>query len=452
MNVTFDKTSDVTGKIIVNVEPADYTETVKKELKKIAATHVIPGFRKGHVPMDQLRRRFGKQVKSDVINDVVYREVFKYIQDNKLDILGQPLPLDVKELTDADEAYTFSYEVGLAPKLDLEINKDITFPYYTIEVSDEMRAEQDKMMRERLGSQQPGEEFEDKALVKGVMMELNADGTVNETENAIQVLNAIVGPTFFKNADETAKFQGCKVGDKVVFNPFNSCNGNEAELASMLNMDKAVAANVKSDFEFAVSEIIVLRPAEHTQEFFDQVFGADKVHNEEEYTAELTKMIAHALEGNSNSLFAADVRKNLLERCANAAIPVEFLKKWLISRNEGLNAENIDEEFEKMREGLLWQIIKGQLMEQLGVKVTEEAVLANAKSIAYNQFAQYGMSNLGDDVITEHAKRILANEEYREQIVENVAENLLYDAIRNASTIDNQSVSLDRFKEIAQAQ
>ena len=108
MNVTFDKTSDVTGKIIVNVEPADYTETVKKELKKIAATHVIPGFRKGHVPMDQLRRRFGKQVKSDVINDVVYREVFKYIQDNKLDILGQPLPLDVKELTDADEAYTLS--------------------------------------------------------------------------------------------------------------------------------------------------------------------------------------------------------------------------------------------------------------------------------------------------------------------------------------------------------
>lgn len=237
-----------------------------------------------------------------------------------------------------------------------------------------------------------------------------------------------------------------------MFNPFNSCNGNEAELASMLNMDKAVAANVKSDFEFAVSEIIVLRPAEHTQEFFDQVFGADKVHNEEEYTAELTKMIAHALEGNSNSLFAADVRKNLLERCANAAIPVEFLKKWLISRNEGLNAENIDEEFEKMREGLLWQIIKGQLMEQLGVKVTEEAVLANAKSIAYNQFAQYGMTNLGDDVITEHAKRILANEEYREQIVENVAENLLYDAIRNASTIDSQAVSLDRFKEIAQAQ
>ena len=111
--------------------------------------------------------------------------MFKYIQDNKLDILGQPLPLDVKELTDADEAYTFSYEVGLAPKLDLEINKDITFPYYTIVVSDEMRAEQDKMMRERLGSQQPGEEFEDKALVKGVMMELNADGTVNETATAL---------------------------------------------------------------------------------------------------------------------------------------------------------------------------------------------------------------------------------------------------------------------------
>jgi len=452
MNVTFEKTSDVSGKIIVNVEPADYTENVKKELKKIAATHQIPGFRKGHVPMDQLRRRFGKQVKSDVINDTVYTEVVKYIRDNKLDILGQPLPVDVKELTNDDEAYTFAYEVGLAPKLDLEINKDITFPYYTIEVSDEMRAEQDKMMRERLGSQQPGEEYEDKALVKGVMMELNADGTINEAENAVQVLNAIVGPSFFKNADETAKFQGCKIGDKVRFNPFNSCDGNEAELASMLNMEKEEAVKVKSDFEFAVSEIIVVRPAEHNQEFFDTVFGPDKVHNEEEYTAELTKMIAHALEGNSNSLFAQDVRKALLERCANAEIPVEFLKKWLISRNEGLNAENIDEEFEKMRESLLWQIVKGHLMTQFNIQVTEEAVLANAKSIAYNQFAQYGMTNLGDEVITEHAKRILKNEEYREQIAENVAENLLYDAIRNAANLDNQTVSLDRFKEIAKAE
>lgn len=450
MNITLEKTGDVTAKIIVNVEAADYTEKVKKELKKIGDNHTLPGFRKGHVPMSQLRMRFGKNVKSDVINEMVYREVIKYLQDNKIDILGEPLPVEVQEITLDDKDYTFQYEIGLKPNLGIELNKEITLPYYTIEVSDEMRQEQDKAMRERLGAQIPGEEVEEKALVKGTIMELNPDGTVKETEDAIQVINGIVAPSYFKSKEETDKFMGKHVNDKVVFNPWNTCDGNPAELSSMLNIDKDKTADVKGDFEMAISEIIVLRPAEHDQEYYDNVFGKDKVHTEEEYTASLTEMIANALKGNSEQLFAAQTHKYFVDKCKNVVLPEEFLKRWLIARNPELTEENIDAEYAAMKDSLIWQLVKGFIAETLDVKVEEADLLSFAKSLAYQQFAQYGITNMDDETITAHAKRILANEEYRQRIADNVADAKIFTALKDAVSIDNKEVSLDEFKSIAE--
>lgn len=450
MNITLENTGDVTAKIVVNVDAADYSEKVKKELKKIGETHALPGFRKGHVPMSQLRMRFGKGVKSDVINEMVYREVIKYLQDNKIDILGEPLPVEVQEIGLDDKDYTFQYEIGLKPDLGIELNKDITLPYYTIKVSAEMLDEQDKAMRERLGAQVPGEEVEDKALVKGTIMELNTDGSVKETEDAIQVINGIVAPSYFKSEEETAKFMGKHVNDKVVFNPWNTCNGNAAELSSMLNIDKDKTGDVKGDFEMAISEIIVLRPAEHDQEYFDNVFGKDKVHNEEEYTAALTEMIANALKGNSEQLFSAQAHKYFVEKCKDVVLPEEFLKRWLIARNPELNEENIDAEYAKMKDSLIWQLVKGYIAQTLDVKVEEDDMLAFAKSLAYQQFAQYGITNMDDETITAHARRILANEEYRQRIADNVADAKIFNAVKDAVSIDSKEVSLDEFKDIAE--
>ncbi|MDE5657948.1 MAG: trigger factor family protein, partial [Muribaculaceae bacterium] len=303
MNVSFEKLNDVEGKIIVNVEESDYKAKVEAEIKKIGRTHSIPGFRKGHVPMGQLVRMFGKQVKSDVLNQEVYEAVVKYIQDNKLGILGEPLPVDVKEISIEQKDFTFAYEIGLAPAIEINLDKSVTLDYYPIKVSDEMAEQQDKMLRERFGKQEPGQEFEERALVKGVLMELNADGTVKTDEDAIQVTAGIVAPFLFKSKEEAAKFEGKKVGDKVVFNPSASCEGNVAELSSMLNIDKERAAEVKADFELAISEIIVNRLAEYGQEFYDDVFGKDKVTSEEDYHKNVTAMIAAQLAPNSENLF-----------------------------------------------------------------------------------------------------------------------------------------------------
>lgn len=450
MNVTFDKLNDVEGKIIVNVVEDDYKAKVEKDLKEIGRTHAIPGFRKGHVPMGQLVRMYGKQVKSDVLNREVYNEVVKYIQDNKLAILGEPLPVEVKEISIEDKDFTFSYEIGLAPAIEINLDKSTTLDYYPIQVSDEMKEQQDKMLRERFGSQVPGEEFEERALVKGVLMELNADGSVKTDEDAIQVTAGIVAPFLFKSKEEAAKFAGKKVGDKVVFNPYASCEGNAAELASMLNLDKEKAADVKADFELAISEIIVNRLAEYGQEFYDEVFGKDKVTTEEDYHKNVTAMIAAQLAPNSENLFMFTTEKALVEKFGNFELPAEFLKKWLVARNEGLTAENIDEEYTKMIPSIKWQLIKERIAQQAGVKIEEADLNGYAKAIAAQQLAQYGMYNLGDDVLEDYAKRILADKNSRSHIIEQVGDRKLFDAIKNLATIDVKEVSLDDFKAIAE--
>ena len=448
MNVTLDKTSDVEGKFIVSVEEADYAQKVKDELKKIGREARIPGFRQGHVPASQIKARFGKQAKSQVLNDTVYDAVIQYIRDNKLNVLGEPLPVEVKEVNLDDKDYTFEYEIGLAPALNIKIDKDVTLPYYTIAVSDEMLENQDKALRERLGAQVPGEEADERAVIKGVMMQLNEDGSVNENAGAIQVINGIVAPFYFKGKDEAAKFLGKKVDDKVVFNPWNSCEGNAAELASMLNIDKDIAADVHSDFQMTISEIIVLKPAEHNQEFFDNVFGKDKVTDEEGYKKALTDMIANDLTGNSRQLFEADAETYLMDKYGEMQLPVTFLKKWLVARNEELTAENINKEFEQMLPSLKWQLIREQAGKLLDVQITKEDLLNYAKTVVYHQFAQYGITNMDDATIEQSAQRLLNDKETNNQLVNRLSDLKFTEAIHNAVNLDNKTVSLDEFREI----
>lgn len=451
MNVTLDKTSDIEGKFIVNVEEADYEQKVKDELKKIGREAHIPGFRQGHVPAGQIKARFGKQAKSQVLNDTVYEAVINYIRDNKLNVLGEPMPVEVKEVNLDDKDYTFEYEIGLAPALDIKLDKDVKLPYYTIAVSDEMLAEQDKNLCQRLGSQVPGDEVDERAIVKGVLMQLNEDGTVNENPGAIQVVNGIVAPFYFKDKDEAAKFTGKKVDDKVVFNPWKSCEGNAAELSSMLNIDKNIAADVKSDFQLTISEIIVLKPAEHNQEFYDNVFGKDKVTDEEGYKKALTEMIARDLAGNSEQLFQADTEKYLMDKYGDMQLPVNFLKKWLIARNEELTAENIDKEFEAMLPSLKWQLIREKVSAELKVEIKEEDLLGYAKAIAYQQFAQYGITNMDDETIEQSAKRLLNDRETRSRMVERLSDLKLMTAVKEAVTLDNKTVSLEEFRDLVKA-
>ena len=347
MNVTLEKVGELTGKIEVNVVADDYAKEFDKQIKEIGKRHSFPGFRPGHVPSSIVIRRFGNDVKSDIINNSVYTEVDKYIEDNKLNLLGQPLPVEVKAISMEQKDYTFEYEIGLSPEINIDLTSE-TVPYYTIAVSDDMVKNQDAALRERFGAQVDGEEVTEKAVVKGTIQELDEAGNKKEGEDAVQVVDGSVFPYYFSNKEEAAKFMGKKVGDKVVFNPAATCENNSAELASMLRISQEKAAEVKSDFEFAISGITVVKPAENGEEFFDAAFGKDKVHNEEEYNAAVKSIIASQLAPNSEQLFQIQAEKILVEKYGNVELPTEFLKKWLIATSIDFTAENIDAEFEKM--------------------------------------------------------------------------------------------------------
>lgn len=450
MNVTMQKTDAVSARLTVNVEENDYKDTVVKKLKEIGRTHQIPGFRKGHVAIADLHRRFGADVTSDVINHDVFEAVMKYIDDNKLNVLGQPVPVEVKALDFKKEKdFTFEYDMALAPELDVKIDKDEHIPYYTIEVTDEMVDEQDKAFRKRFGAQVPGEEFEDDALVKGAIEQLDENGNVIEGEGAIQVTNGIVAPMYFKSDDQKDLFKGAKVGDKITFNPWMTCNGDPTEMSSMLQVDKAKVADLHNDFRFTISEIIVVRPAELNQEFFDQVFGKDKVSDEAGYRNAIREMIAGELKQNSEMVFRMSARKYFLEKYGSMELPAAILKKWLIMRNEGLNDSNIDEGYGRMEPDLKWQLVKENIAQKLEVKIEESDLIDMAKGIAARQFAQYGMTNIDDETLTNYAKNILADKNYRPRLVEQCGDFKLFQSIENGVTLDCETVSLDKFKEIA---
>ncbi|MDE6288689.1 MAG: trigger factor, partial [Muribaculaceae bacterium] len=286
----------------------------------------------------------------------------------------------------------------------------------------------------------------------GTIMELDADGNVKTTEDAIQVISGIVAPFLFKDKDEEAKFIGKKVNDKVVFNPYKTCEGNVTELSSMLNIDKEKAADVKSDFEFAISEIIVVKLADYNQEYFDEVFGKDQVHNEEEYFAAVKKMIEAQLFPNSLQLSDRDIHNWLLEKYGpEMVIDNELLKRWMVLNNPEADAKKLDEEFDSMLPGIKWELLSGLIVDKLGVKIEEADMQGQANLLARRQLQQYGMYNMDEETIADMGKRLLADKKIRQQIAQQVEEFKLFQAIRNAITIEQKTVSLDEFKKLAGA-
>lgn len=452
MQVTLEKNNDLDAVIKVQVVEADYAEKVDKDLRELGRTRQIPGFRKGHVSIEHLRRLFGRDVKAHVLNDEVFKAVLDYLRDNKIDILGEPLPKAVEEINLTQKDYTFEYEVGIAPKLDIEVNKEIKVPYDIIEVDNKMLEEQDKALRARFGSQEPGEEADATALVKGAIMQLDADGNVMTSEDAIQVVAGIVSPQHFASKEEADKFLGKKVGDKVVFNPAKAEGDNKVALASMLNVDKEKVEGLTSDFEMAISEIIVLKPAEHNEEFFKAVFNQDDIKTEEQYNDALKALIARELAPNSDYKFNHDVQKALVEKFGNFELPGEFFKKWLQARNSEITAEDAAKEYDTMLPSIKWELIKGEIARKQDIKVDNDDLLNFAKGVAARQFAQYGMMNMSDDVIADYAKRMLEDQKFARQIHEQASDMKLFNALRALVDVEEKTVTLDEFKKLVGAE
>lgn len=449
MNVNYEKLDNVNGIVTVTIGEQDYADAVKKQLKEIGKKHAEPGFRPGHVPASLLQKKYGESVKYEAINKTVSDALFDYIKEQKLHVLGNPVPVKNDNFNLADKEFTFQFRVGLAPEIDTHVNKDLHVPYYKIQISDDMVAKQDTALRRRFGKQEPGEEVDGSALVKGVITELDENG--QPKAEGIIVEEGIVAPEYFKSEDQKNLFVGKKVGEKLTFNPAATCAGNATELASMLHLDKEATEAHHGDFDFEIKEVIVLKPAEHNQEFFDSVFGADKVHNEEEYDKALRDVIAEGLERDSNYRFTIDAKDAIIKAVGDFELPDQVLKEYLMMQNDQLNAENIDEQYAAMLPQFRWELVRDAIAAQLELKLEESDLRDLARALAQQQFAQYGMTSVPSDVLEKYADEILKDKRFHNQLVNQALDIKLYGAVKDAVSADEKDVTVEEFNALFQA-
>lgn len=449
MNVNFEKIDNVNAKLTISFVEEDYKSEVKKGLNEMGMRRPIKGFRPGHVPAAMLKKFYGSQVLSEVIDRKVSRALTQYIVDNKVDLLGEPM-IDPETKVDLNTQteFEFKFDLGLAPEFELKLDKRVKIPYYNIEVTQEMVENQDKNFRQRFGKQVPGEVAAEDSLLRGSLVELNEDGS--EKEDGIKVESTVISPLYLKNDDEKKKFVGAKVNDAVVYNPNKSVDGNVTELSALLNVDKE-NADVKSDFKFNVTEILVNQEAEVNQELFDNALGKDQAKTEEEYLAKVKEMIAAQLKNDSNYRFTLDAERVLKHKVGELELPEAFLKRFLVARDENADAAKVEENFPKTKEQLQWHLIKEKVAKNYALKVEAEDKMRLARYFAAQQFAQYGMNNLPDDVIDNYAHKILEDERYSEEINNRAMEDKVFAQIQNAVTLEEKNVSVEEFNKLFEA-
>lgn len=446
MNVTLDKNGNVSGVLTISLIEEDYQAEVKKQLSLLGRRRPIKGFRPGHVPASLLQKHYGGQVTAEVVDEIVSRELTKYIRDNNIDLLGEPmLSKDTKVDLVNEKNFEFKFDLGFAPEFDLKLDKRVKVPYYNIEVSEEMVADQDSAYKKRFGTQVPGEVSTDDALIRGALVELNEDGSVKE--GGINVERTIVSPKYQKDDDEKKKLIGLKVNDEVVINPYKGAGGNITEMAAMLAVDKD-QANVKSDFNFKVEEILVNKDAEHGQELYDLVFGKDVVKTEDEYYAKMKEMLSGQLKNDSNYRFTIDAEKVLLKKVGDLELPDEFLKSYLISINKDTEPAKIEEEYPRTREEIVWQLIKEKVAKQYDVKIEKDDQMRLARIYAAQQFAQYGIGNVPDETLDRYAGELMENKDYAKEINRRAFEDKVFATIRDKVSLTEKTVSVDEFNKL----
>ena len=449
MNVSFQNIDKVSGLLTVKLEKADYQEKVDKSLKTFRQKAQIPGFRKGMVPMSLVKKMYGKSVIAEEVNKLLSEKVYDYIKSNNVNMLGEPLPNEEKQQVidfDTMEEFEFVFDIALAPEFKAEVSNTDKVDYYTIEVTDEMVENQVKAYTQRNGKYDQVSAYEDNDMLKGLIAELDENG--NTKEGGIQVEGAVLMPSYMKNDEQKAIFANAKVNDVLVFNPNAAYDGHDAEIASLLKIEKEAAAEMKSNFSFQVEEITRFVPGDLNQELFDQVFGKDAVKTEEEFRAKVKEGIAAQFVADSDYKFLIDARKMLMEKVGKLEFPDALLKRIMLLNNKEKGEEFVAENYEKSVEELTWHLIKEQVVKDNEIKVEQEDVINMAKDATKAQFAQYGMMTVPEDILENYAQEMLKKKENVDGLVGRVVEAKLATALKAKVTLNNKTVSMEEFNKM----
>ncbi len=452
MNISFEKVDNVNALLTLSLVKADYEENVNKALKDFRKKAQMPGFRPGQVPVGLLKKRFGAEITAEEVNKILGKELTQYIREQKINVLGEPLPNEEKTPVidfDSQEEFTFVFDVALAPEFDAKISDKDELDFYDITVDDAMVDQQVQVYAQRAGQYSKVESYEDRDMVKGILAQLGEDG--QPLEGGLQKEGAVMLPNYMKNDEEKAKFNGAKVNDVLVFNPAKAYDNSDVEISSLLGITKEQAAEVKSDFSYQITEITRFVPAEVNQELFDQILGEGKVSSEAEFRANIAESMQRDFAVDSDYKFTLDLRKYLTDRIGALQYPEEMLKRIMKLNNKDKDEDYINRNFQPSLDELTWHLIKEQLCDQLEVKIQQEDVLEAAKTATRMQFAQYGMSNVSEDVITRYANEMLKNEQQAEGLVTRAVERKIVEKAKNVVKLQHKQISMDEFNKMLSA-
>lgn len=446
MNISLQNVDKVSALLTVQIEKADYQEKVEKSLKTIRQRVNMPGFRKGMVPMGLVKKQYGVSVLVEEVDKLMQEKVGEYIRENKVDMLGAPLPKESNANFETDENFEFSFDIALAPQFELTLSNEDTVDYYDINVTDEMVDQQVKMYTQRTGKYDKVEEYQDNDMLKGLLAELDENG--NTKEGGVQVEGAVMMPSYMKNDDQKAIFNAAKTNTVLVFNPSVAFDNNEAELASLLKVAKEDVENHKGNFSFQIEEITRLIPGELNQELFDQVLGKDKAHNEEEFRTQIKETIAKQFEADSDYKFLIDVRNYAANKVGKLEFADELMKRIMLENNKEKGEEFVAEHYDKSIEELTWHLIKEKLVRVNDIKVEQSDITEMAKEATRAQFAQYGMINVPEELLENYSKEMLKKQESVEALVNRAVEAKLCAVLKGQVTLNHKAVSAEEFNKM----
>ncbi len=447
MKITFENPDGVNGLMTLVVEEADFKDKVEKKLKEYRQKAQMPGFRKGMVPMSLIKRQYGTAVKVDEVNKILGEEIYKYVRENKISMLGDPLPSDKQVAVDIEKEapYTFVFDIAVAPDFKIELSNNDTVDYYTINVDDELINRQADNFAQRAGHYEKVEEYQENDMLKGDLRELDQDG--NTLEGGIELSEAIVMPTYIKDEEQKALFDGSRLGDIITFNP-RKAYASDAELASFLKVDKADLGFHAGNFSYQLTEISRYVKAEVNQQLFDQVYGEGTVKSEEEFRQKIADGLKAQFVGDSDMKFLLDIRKYCEEKVGDLQFPEELLKRIMKNNNKDKDDDFVEKNFEGSVKELKWHLIKEQLVEAAGIKIDENDIRQAARQAARAQFAQYGMGNVPDEYLDNYANDMLKKKEYADGLVDRSIDSKLIQAMKTTVKLNTKAVSLADFNKM----
>ena len=440
MQISFESPEKVGGVLTLTVEEGDYKADVEKKLKEYRRRANMPGFRPGQVPMGLIRRQMGNSVKVDIINELLGKEMQKYITDNKLAVLGQPIahegdePIDLEK----DAPYVFRFDLAIEPEFELKLNKRDKVEYFDITVDDKLIDQQVEMFSRRFGK------MDDKAE--------SYDAEGNTIEGGLTLEAAKLMPSQIKVEAQRDLFKGAKLGDIITFNPRNAYPESDGEMAALLKVEKDQLADYTGDFSFQITQISHFVPAENNEELWKAVYGQDAdIKDEAAFRKTIAEGVRQQLVQDEDFKFMQDVRKHCEKKVGELTFANDILKRVMLQNNQDKGEKFVEENYDRSIKELTWHLIKNKLVEQTGVKVEEQDIREIARQSTRAQLAQYGMGNIPDELIEKYADEMLKKRENVEPLVEAAIDRKLAVALKEVVKLDTKEISLEDFNKMLEA-